>query len=199
MVVRYMLGLLMVCGVLLWWSAASGGPATSPAQTQPVTLGVPTVEQTPELTWPALKAFLDSPKGEVVLVDFWATWCPPCVAALPDLEKLAAKYKDQHLRVVLVSFDDPEDAPAVRDAITKAGVPFGSYLLKPADRAAVVKDMHPDWKNIVLPASFIFDRAGKQTYHRLFKTHTLAEWEAVVEPMTKAERSASAKPYPDSH
>ena len=47
-------------------------------------------------------------RGKAVIVDFWATWCPPCQALMPDLEAIARKYSDR-LEVVAVSVDgDPE-------------------------------------------------------------------------------------------
>jgi thiol-disulfide isomerase/thioredoxin len=49
-------------------------------------------------------------KGKVVIVNFWATWCPPCRAEIPDLIKLQNKYKDQ-LQIIGISDDD--DPPAV--------------------------------------------------------------------------------------
>jgi thiol-disulfide isomerase/thioredoxin len=45
-------------------------------------------------------------KGKVVLLDFWATWCPPCVASIPGIEKLHHAYKDKGLVVIAVSLDD---------------------------------------------------------------------------------------------
>jgi thiol-disulfide isomerase/thioredoxin len=49
-------------------------------------------------------------KGKVVIVNFWATWCPPCRAEIPDLVKLQSKYKDK-LQIIGISDDD--DQPAV--------------------------------------------------------------------------------------
>jgi thiol-disulfide isomerase/thioredoxin len=48
-------------------------------------------------------------KGKVVIINFWATWCPPCRAEIPDLIKLQSKYKDQ-LQIIGISDDD--DPPA---------------------------------------------------------------------------------------
>jgi len=49
-------------------------------------------------------------KGKVVLVDFWATWCPPCVASVPEIQKVYNKYHDKGFEVVGISLDEEKDA-----------------------------------------------------------------------------------------
>jgi thiol-disulfide isomerase/thioredoxin len=48
-------------------------------------------------------------KGKVVLLDFWATWCPPCVAAMPHMKELYAKYKDKGVEFIGVSLDNSKE------------------------------------------------------------------------------------------
>jgi thiol-disulfide isomerase/thioredoxin len=48
-------------------------------------------------------------KGRVVVLDFWATWCGPCVAEMPHMKQLYAQYKDKGVEFIGVSLDNPED------------------------------------------------------------------------------------------
>lgn len=49
-------------------------------------------------------------RGQVVIVDFWATWCPPCRMFIPELVKLQEKYRDKGLIILAISIDDPQRA-----------------------------------------------------------------------------------------
>ncbi|MDP1617470.1 TlpA disulfide reductase family protein [Phenylobacterium sp.] len=53
-------------------------------------------------------------RGEVVVLNLWATWCPPCVAEMPTLAALAAHYEGQPVRVLAVSIDRPDDVDRAR-------------------------------------------------------------------------------------
>ena len=53
------------------------------------------------------KITLEQNRGSVVLVDFWATWCPPCRVSIPELVDLQSKYRDRGLVILGISLDDP--------------------------------------------------------------------------------------------
>jgi len=62
----------------------------------------------PEFTLPDLEGNqieLSSMKGKVLILDFWATWCPPCKEEVPHLVALQSKYRDQGLQIVGLSLD----------------------------------------------------------------------------------------------
>jgi thiol-disulfide isomerase/thioredoxin len=63
------------------------------------------------------KLKLSALKGSVVLLNFWATWCPPCRAEIPSMESFHQKLKGKGLRVLAV--DLAEESPKVRDFVTK--------------------------------------------------------------------------------
>ena len=64
----------------------------------------------------------DSLKGKVVILDFWATWCAPCRAAIPHLANLYETYKDQGLEVIGVSLDNGKSEAV--DFIKRNRVPY---------------------------------------------------------------------------
>jgi thiol-disulfide isomerase/thioredoxin len=109
-------------------------PESEPATTSPV-VATPATEKPAVATEPVsvrigggeeYAEMLGELKGKVVLVDFWATWCVPCVKQLPHTIELARKHADQGLRVFTVNFDDPEtDQAKVQTFLEKrqAGLP----------------------------------------------------------------------------
>ncbi len=90
-------------------------------------------------------------RGKVVLVNFWATWCPPCRKEMPDLESLYLKFKDQGFVVLAVS---DESATKVNKFLAARNFTY-PILLDPGRK--VSEQFQIDG----LPKSFVFDRAGK--------------------------------------
>jgi thiol-disulfide isomerase/thioredoxin len=71
---------------------------------------------------------LSNYRGKVVLVNLWATWCPPCIAEFPMLERLAKDYADKGLVILAVAGD--EDTRAVHDFLLRSPAQF-EVLLDP--------------------------------------------------------------------
>jgi len=68
---------------------------------------------------------LDQLAGKVVVMDFWATWCPPCVSSVPELKALTKKYPSSKL--VLISFSADKDEQSWRDFISKKDIEWPQY------------------------------------------------------------------------
>jgi thiol-disulfide isomerase/thioredoxin len=77
---------------------------------------------------PGLARLLKQHRGQVVLVDFWATWCGPCVRLLPHAIELQRRFRDRGLAVITVSLDDPADGETVRKFLERSGAATENYL-----------------------------------------------------------------------
>jgi peroxiredoxin len=90
-------------------------------------------------------------RGKVVLVNFWATWCPPCRKEMPDLQALYEKYKDQGFVVLAIS---DEEAAKVTPFIAERKIGY-PVLLDPG------RKVHELFQVEGIPKSFVYDREGK--------------------------------------
>jgi thiol-disulfide isomerase/thioredoxin len=105
---------------------------------------------------------IQSQKGSVVLVDFWATYCKPCRAELPQLVKLTEKLKAKGLKLVTVSADEPEAEATAKKFLTDTGAAsLPAYIRRAKDDDKFADAIDPKWQG-VLPALFIYDRTGKK-------------------------------------
>ncbi len=90
-------------------------------------------------------------RGKVVLVNFWATWCPPCRKEMPDLQALYDKYKDQGFVVLAISDEEAAKvAPFIAER--KIGYPVLLDSGRKVNEAFIVEG---------IPKSFVYDRSGK--------------------------------------
>ncbi|HEY4030235.1 MAG TPA: TlpA disulfide reductase family protein [Caulobacteraceae bacterium] len=95
-------------------------------------------------------------KGQVVVVNFWATWCGPCKEEMPSLAKMSKDYADRGLKVVAISVDRLQDGAAARDFLkTHGGLQFYN---DPDYRVVFGLVPRPDG----IPTTVIYDKAGKE-------------------------------------
>jgi thiol-disulfide isomerase/thioredoxin len=112
-------------------------------------------QKAPEFTAPALdgakKLSLGAYRGKVVYLDFWASWCPPCLTSLPLLEELRKQFPNDQFQILAVNVDqDPAKARAFLER-TRVGYPS----------ATDPKGRIPESFGIeTMPTSFLIDRHG---------------------------------------
>jgi len=99
-------------------------------------------------------------RGKVVLVNFWATWCPPCRREMPSMERLAQRLKDQPFVILAINQqEDPEHVFVFTGQLDPA--PTFPILF---DRDSKVANA---WGVLGLPASFILDQQGRVVYRAM--------------------------------
>ena len=80
-----------------------------------------------KITASELKSVLESNKGKVVILDLWATWCPPCRKEIPGFINLYNKYKGKGVEILGIAFDE-NGVEAVPPFIKKMGINYPVYL-----------------------------------------------------------------------
>ncbi len=112
----------------------------------------------PEITFPDLDGHpqsLRAWRGKVLLVNFWATWCPPCLREIPYLKELQRRYGDKGLQVVGIALDSPA---AVRAYVKRHGIDYP--ILLGGDQGAMLSRELGN-RMEVLPFTAVIDRRGK--------------------------------------
>lgn len=95
-------------------------------------------------------------RGKVLLIDFWATWCAPCVEAMPALKKLYEKYEEKGLEILAVSIDD--DVREVRQFATANKLNF------PVSHSPTLAEK---FKASPIPTTLIIDKLGNLRYRKV--------------------------------
>ena len=104
------------------------------------------------------KLALSDLRGKVVMLDFWATWCPPCQEEMPSLVKLAKEYESQGLVFVAASRDDDDVKEEVVTQFVNRFLPeLAPYVVYANDEVAMA------FKVEALPTLYFLDRDGKVT------------------------------------
>ena len=149
----------------LWLNARSSSAAT------PAVAGV--AQQRPDFTLPDLHGKprnISAWDGKVLLVNFWATWCPPCRKEIPDLMKLQHAYGKRGLQVIGVAIDDKQK---IRDYADTMGIDYP--ILFGSQDAIEVATRYGDYFGAI-PYSVIINRQGRIVFtHRGELSPKLAE------------------------
>ncbi|MBB4078700.1 thiol-disulfide isomerase/thioredoxin [Lewinella aquimaris] len=114
------------------------------------------------------------------VINFWATWCKPCLEELPLLNSLQRQYDDAALRVVLVSLDTETRAIArIPEYLNRRGIDLPTIVLTD-ERPSWMRDLDGNW-NGALPTTFIYRNDLRYIYRRNFRT--LPDVQEAVAPL----------------
>ena len=109
-----------------------------------------------------LQQLRNAPHDTLYVVNFWATWCKPCIKEMPYFEAITAQYKDQPVRVVLVSMDAAEDLNTrVKPFVQKRSLKSDVMLLDEVDANSWIDKLEPKWSGAI-PATLVFNNKRRQ-------------------------------------
>lgn len=110
---------------------------------------------------------------KVYVVNFWATWCAPCVKELPYFEKINQEYKDKNVEVLLVSLDFPKKKKShLLPFISKKNIQSEVVHLDDIDEQFWIADIDDSWSG-ALPATIIYNKNSRKFYEKSFTEQEL--------------------------
>jgi len=118
---------------------------------------------------------LSSYKGQVVFINFWASWCAPCQVELPELNRLAGDYSGKKVHVLAINVDT--DRKAARDALARLGLTRAGLEILWDNPSKVVSAYRIE----AMPSSFILDPNGVVRFsHSGYHSHDPDSWRTEI-------------------
>lgn len=132
----------------------------------------------------SFEPFLNQNDDMVYVVNFWATWCAPCIVELPHFEKLGLAYKDKKVKVLLVSLDSKKNVEkSLIPFIRKKNLQSKYVLLSDPDMNGWIPKVDAQWSG-ALPATIIYNgSSGKRKFFE--QSFTYEELELEVKSFIK--------------
>lgn len=143
-----------------------------------------TASPTKAIHAPEFKQVLDSHRGDLVIVNFWATWCVPCLKEIPDLLKLRQEKSSEGVQLIGVAVDEPTANSAEVERFRSRYFPgFRTYARAGVEMDELAQVIDPSW-NEVVPTTYLLDRDGR-VVKRIQGKKTLDEFRAALEAVSR--------------
>jgi thiol-disulfide isomerase/thioredoxin len=144
---------LLACGAANFTAAAAPPAAAHPAPAQAGPAQHATATQ--------LRRALEKYRGRVVVLNFWATWCTPCLREIPDFLALEQELAPRGLKLLGVSMNEPAELAGVVEPFRRHYFPaFATYLRNEPDMDSIASVVDAAW-NEILPTTWVLGRDGR--------------------------------------
>ncbi len=126
-----------------------------------------------EVDYNGLEKVLNKQNNKTYVVNFWATWCAPCVKELPYFERINKQYKDKNVEVVLVSLDFPKHFDTkLKNFINEKQLQSELYALNDMDSNYWIPKVNKDWSGAI-PATLIYNSNKREFFEQAFEYEEL--------------------------
>ncbi|MCG8389593.1 MAG: TlpA family protein disulfide reductase [Cytophagales bacterium] len=112
---------------------------------------------------PDLQQLMEQESEEVQVINFWATWCAPCIKELPYFEKARESYADK-IKVHLVSLDFADQLEKVNRFASRKALKSNLYLLDNVDYNSWINKVDPSWTGAIPATLIINPKTGKRKF-----------------------------------
>jgi len=165
----------IIVSILFFLSCNFGQKQNETSTAQEFTNKTPITQEPLEVyDFEGLERFLNKKDDKVHVINFWATWCAPCIKELPYFEKLNQSYKSE-VEVILVSLDFPSKydsnlKPYIKEHDLKSKV----VALNDTDSDSWIPKVSEDWTGAI-PATIIYNKDKRSFYERSFNYEQLEQ------------------------
>ena len=125
------------------------------------------------LNFISFEAKLNFSNDTTYIINFMASWCPPCLKELPAFEEIKQKFKDEKFKMLFVSFDFPEDIEkSLIPVIKKFEISSEVIVLDEPDANSWINKVSQDWSGSI-PATLVFNSQSRSFYEQSFTFHEI--------------------------
>ncbi|AXG70111.1 thiol:disulfide interchange protein TlpA [Kordia sp. SMS9] len=145
---------------------------TTSAKEKTAKTSVSATTDIPVLNFEQFEKYLNIDDDNIHVVNFWATWCAPCVKELPYFEAINQEYKDKNVKVLLVSLDF--NLKKLNTFLAKNDLQSEQVLLDDPDQNAWISKVSKQWSGAI-PATVMYGKGKRKFYEKSFTKKELKE------------------------
>ena len=164
---KKLLLLLLFTGIFSCKNEPNSNLAVSNDESDPV------YQELKVIDYYGLEPLLHLEDEKTYVINFWATWCAPCVKELPYFEKLNKEYSDKNVEVILISLDFPKKYDsALKPFIKKHDLKSEVYAFDDTDSNYWIPQVYSEWSGAI-PATLIYNNKHREFYEKSFEYEEL--------------------------
>ncbi|MFT5641893.1 MAG: thiol-disulfide isomerase/thioredoxin [Cyclobacteriaceae bacterium] len=118
-------------------------------------------EESRHINLEELQELYDNPSNEVTIINFWASWCGPCVREMPDLDDIAIS---ENVDLYFISLDFKQDYMKADKLLAKKGIKSTNFFIDEKDPDKMIRGIEESWSGAI-PATLFVHKSGRRIFH----------------------------------